>query len=63
MRTESGSASHDPYWWGTAPREAPSGVALPKSCDVAIIGAGQHDASDRRPAPLAGAMNRASVSS
>src|SRR5437016_9934684 len=40
MRTESGSLSHDPYWWDAAPRESPAEVALPKSCDVAIIGAG-----------------------
>ena len=40
MRTESGSLSHDPYWWDAAPRESPIEVALPKSCDVAIIGAG-----------------------
>src|SRR6266446_7166351 len=40
MRTESGSLSHDPYWWDAARRESPIEVALPKSCDVAIIGAG-----------------------
>ena len=40
MRTESGSLSHDPYWWDAAARESPIEVALPKSCDVAIIGAG-----------------------
>src|SRR5437667_4105822 len=40
MRTESGSLSHDPYWWGAAPRESPIEAELPKSCDVAIIGAG-----------------------
>src|SRR5438874_5787580 len=39
MRTE-GSLSHDPYWWDAAPRESPAEVALPKSCNVAIIGAG-----------------------
>ena len=40
MGTESGSLSHHPYWWDAAPREAPAEVALPKRCDVAIIGAG-----------------------
>src|SRR6266699_3069088 len=40
MRTASGSVSHDPYWWEAAPRELPIEVALPKRCDVAIIGAG-----------------------
>src|ERR1700746_466331 len=40
MRTESGSLSCDPYWWDAAPRESPTEVALPKRCDVAIIGAG-----------------------
>ena len=40
MKTESASLSHDPYWWDAAPRESPVEVALPKSCDVAIIGAG-----------------------
>src|SRR5213596_4404873 len=40
MRTESGSLSHDPYWWDAAPRESPIEAELPKSCDVAIIGAG-----------------------
>ena len=40
MRTESGSLSHDPYWWDAAPLESPTDVALPKRCDVAIIGAG-----------------------
>ena len=34
------SVSGDPYWWDAAPREAPAEVALPKRCDVAIIGAG-----------------------
>ena len=29
-----------PYWWEAAPREAPTEVALPAKCDVAIIGAG-----------------------
>jgi NADPH-dependent 2,4-dienoyl-CoA reductase/sulfur reductase-like enzyme len=29
-----------PYWWEAAPREAPTDVALPARCDVAIIGAG-----------------------
>ncbi len=29
-----------PYWWDAAPREAPAEVALPATCDVAIIGAG-----------------------
>jgi glycine/D-amino acid oxidase-like deaminating enzyme len=32
--------NHDPYWWDAAPREPPSGVALPARCDVAIVGAG-----------------------
>src|SRR5258707_12337319 len=40
MRTESGSLSHDPYWWAAVPRESPAEVALPSRCDVAIIGAG-----------------------
>src|SRR5205823_9682001 len=40
MKTESASLSHDPYWWDAAPRESPVEVALPKSGDVAIIGAG-----------------------
>src|SRR5436309_15600357 len=40
MRTESGSLSHDPYWCDAAPRESPIEAELPKSCDVAIIGAG-----------------------
>jgi len=40
MRTESGSLSHDPYWWDAAPRELPTDLALPNNCDVAIIGAG-----------------------
>ena len=40
MVTASGSLSHDPYWWDAAPRETPGEVALPKRCDVAIIGAG-----------------------
>jgi glycine/D-amino acid oxidase-like deaminating enzyme len=30
----------EPYWWEAAPREPPIDVALPKRCDVAIIGAG-----------------------
>lgn len=34
------SVSGDPYWWDAAPREAPVEVALPKHCDVAIIGSG-----------------------
>jgi glycine/D-amino acid oxidase-like deaminating enzyme len=34
------SLTREPYWWDAAPREAPSEVALPKRCDVAIIGAG-----------------------
>lgn len=29
-----------PYWWEAAPREAPSDIALPQTCDVAIVGAG-----------------------
>src|SRR5947208_5014352 len=40
MKTESASLSHDPYWWDAAPRESPIEAELPKSCDVAIIGAG-----------------------
>jgi gamma-glutamylputrescine oxidase len=32
--------SHEPYWWDAAPREAPTDVALPACCDVAIVGAG-----------------------
>ena len=40
MKTESGALSHNPYWWDAAPRESPGEVALPKNCDVAIIGAG-----------------------
>ncbi|HTP47627.1 MAG TPA: FAD-binding oxidoreductase [Casimicrobiaceae bacterium] len=38
MRAE--SASREPYWWDAAPREGPVEVALPRHCDVAIIGAG-----------------------
>jgi glycine/D-amino acid oxidase-like deaminating enzyme len=30
----------EPYWWEAAPREPPVDIALPKRCDVAIIGAG-----------------------
>jgi glycine/D-amino acid oxidase-like deaminating enzyme len=40
MSAEWASVSREPYWWDAAPREAPSDVALPKKCDVAIIGAG-----------------------
>jgi glycine/D-amino acid oxidase-like deaminating enzyme len=40
MGTTSGSLSHDPYWWDAAPLESPAVIALPKDCDVAIIGAG-----------------------
>ena len=40
MRTESGSLSHNPYWWDDAPRESPIQGTLPKRCDVAIIGSG-----------------------
>ena len=40
MPSESGAPIHDPYWWDAAPREPASAVALPKICDVAIIGAG-----------------------
>jgi glycine/D-amino acid oxidase-like deaminating enzyme len=40
MAVESAPISHEPYWWEAAPREAPREVALPKRCDVAIIGAG-----------------------
>src|SRR5258705_4573418 len=37
---EFASVSHDPYWWDAAPLEGPVDVALPRRCDVAIIGAG-----------------------
>ena len=37
---ESASVFGKPYWWDAAPREAPVEVALPATCDVAIIGAG-----------------------
>src|SRR5437660_3041239 len=40
MPVETPPVSHEPYWWEAAPREAPTEVALPKRCDVAIIGAG-----------------------
>ncbi|MEO8302918.1 MAG: FAD-binding oxidoreductase [Betaproteobacteria bacterium] len=40
MSVGSASMSFDPYWWDAAPREAPVEVALPKRCDVAIVGAG-----------------------
>src|SRR5439155_18002632 len=40
MSVESVSVSHEPYWWDAAPPEGPIEVALPKRCDVAIIGAG-----------------------
>ena len=40
MSVESASVSHEPYWWDAAPPEGPIEVALPKRCDVAIIGAG-----------------------
>jgi len=40
MRTGSQSLSHEPYWWDAAPREPATEVAVPKRCDVAIIGAG-----------------------
>jgi len=40
MLAESAAVSHEPYWWDAAPRESPIDVALPKHCDVAIIGAG-----------------------
>ena len=40
MPAERASVSREPYWWDAAPREAPREVALPKKCDVAIIGAG-----------------------
>jgi len=40
MTVESGSLSREPYWWDAAPREAPNAIALPKRCDVAIIGGG-----------------------
>jgi glycine/D-amino acid oxidase-like deaminating enzyme len=38
MGTE--SVARDPYWWDAAPREGRAEVALPKRCDVAIVGAG-----------------------
>jgi len=34
------SPRHDPYWWDAAPRERPADVALPRHCDVAVVGAG-----------------------
>ena len=37
---ESSAVFGKPYWWDAAPREAPAEVALPATCDVAIIGAG-----------------------
>src|SRR6478752_10520812 len=40
MRTESGSLSYDPHWWEAAPLESRTDLALPKRCDVAIIGSG-----------------------
>src|SRR6266700_3292599 len=40
MPRDSGSPSHDPYWWDAAPLESHANVALPKECDVAIIGGG-----------------------
>ena len=40
MTVEPGSVSREPYWWDAAPREAPTETALPKRCDVAIVGAG-----------------------
>jgi gamma-glutamylputrescine oxidase len=40
MRAESGSLSYEPYWWDAVPLESPTDLALPKRCDVAIIGAG-----------------------
>jgi glycine/D-amino acid oxidase-like deaminating enzyme len=40
MAAEPGSPSHDPYWWDAAPLESQANVALPKECDVAIIGGG-----------------------
>jgi len=40
MPTESGSPSHNPYWWDAAPLESQANVALPTECDVAIIGGG-----------------------
>jgi glycine/D-amino acid oxidase-like deaminating enzyme len=40
MAAETLSVSHEPYWWDAAPREPRTDVALPRRCDVAIIGAG-----------------------
>jgi len=40
MSAEPTSVSRDPYWWDAAPREARIDLALPKACDVAIIGGG-----------------------
>jgi len=40
MSAETCSVSHEPYWWDAAPREAPTDVALPRRCDIAVIGAG-----------------------
>src|SRR5262245_16527034 len=40
MAAASASMSHEPYWWEGAPREGPVDVALPRQCDVAVIGAG-----------------------
>ena len=40
MSVGSATVSHEPYWWDAAPREASVEVALPKHCDVAIVGAG-----------------------
>jgi glycine/D-amino acid oxidase-like deaminating enzyme len=38
--SEFASVSHEPYWWEAARLEGPIDIALPTSCDVAIIGAG-----------------------
>jgi len=38
--TFDGAISHLPYWWDAAPREPPGDAALPKRCDVAVVGAG-----------------------
>jgi glycine/D-amino acid oxidase-like deaminating enzyme len=35
-----GMKNGEPYWWEAAPREAPVEIALPRRCDVAIVGGG-----------------------
>jgi glycine/D-amino acid oxidase-like deaminating enzyme len=40
MKGRTTTACHEPYWWDAAPREPPADIALPKRCDVAIVGAG-----------------------